>query len=338
MPRIGLFPLTPMIGALSPEDQAAVRRSALLQASLGMLEASGPSRMPVSLGQVLARGAQQGLGAADIYARSALEAEEAKRVKGERAGKTAAVRAIPAGGFQTAADVMRWAQQFPGMEDVAIGAAQPPKPVEVSPGARIIDPRTGRVIADAPHKPSEQPANVEAYEYAVRNGFKGTFMDFLQQSVLAKTQGELQAQAIVNLPTVISNAEVAKSLIERALNHPGRRAATGLDWARGAVPGTQAYDFAQLIEQLKSRTFLEAFAALRGGGQISNIEGIKAETAIANLNRAQSEDAFVRALQDLADVVDRGLANAKAKAAGSPAPTGGAAPTMRFDAQGNRIP
>ena len=44
---------------------------------------------------------------------------------------------------------------------------------------------------------------------------------------------------------------------------------------------------------------------LRGGGQITQIEGEKATNAIARLQRAQSYDAFREALLELRDIAER---------------------------------
>ena len=73
------------------------------------------------------------------------------------------------------------------------------------------------------------------------------------------------------------------------------------------------------IEQLQGQAFLQAFASLKGGGQITEIEGRKAEQAIARLNTAQRPDDFRDALMELRGVIER-------------AQGGGQAPTDMSDA------
>lgn len=98
-------------------------------------------------------------------------------------------------------------------------------------------------------------------------------------------------------------------VIDKALNHPGRESATGLSGSldpRNYVPGTDARNFQVLLDQIGGSAFLQAFESLKGGGQITEIEGKKATDAIARLNRAQSDSEFEQSLKDLRDVMSRG--------------------------------
>lgn len=74
------------------------------------------------------------------------------------------------------------------------------------------------------------------------------------------------------------------------------------------------------IEQLRGGAFLQARELLRGGGQITDYEGQKAEAAIARLSTAQSEEDFKAALDDFNSAVQEGLAKLEAVAAGKPIP------------------
>jgi hypothetical protein len=60
------------------------------------------------------------------------------------------------------------------------------------------------------------------------------------------------------------------------------------------------------IEQIQGGVFLQAFEALKGGGQITEIEGTKAEQAMARLNTAQGVDDFREALRELRFYIDIG--------------------------------
>lgn len=121
----------------------------------------------------------------------------------------------------------------------------------------------------------------------------------------AKSQVERQQEAIQNLPRVIQESDNTINLINKALNHPGLPVATGLQGRldpRNYLPGTNAADFKVLLDQIKGGTFLQAFQSLKGGGAITEVEGRKAEQAIARLDTAQSEPEFRRALMDLAQI------------------------------------
>jgi hypothetical protein len=80
------------------------------------------------------------------------------------------------------------------------------------------------------------------------------------------------------------------------------------------IPGTQQKDFVSMVDQAKGKAFLEAFNALKGGGQITEIEGKKATDAIARLDRTQSPEGFDRALSDLEQVINAGVARARLQA------------------------
>lgn len=78
---------------------------------------------------------------------------------------------------------------------------------------------------------------------------------------------------------VMKTARDTEELVDNILNSSSFNAVFGM--VEGRLP-TLAEDTAyveQLIFQLGSQQFLEAFAALRGGGQISNVEGAKATAA-----------------------------------------------------------
>lgn len=68
------------------------------------------------------------------------------------------------------------------------------------------------------------------------------------------------------------------------------------------------------MDQLQGTAFLEAYNMLRGGGQITEVEGKKAEGAMARLRTAQSEADYRAALMDFRDAVETGIAKLEARA------------------------
>ena len=61
------------------------------------------------------------------------------------------------------------------------------------------------------------------------------------------------------------------------------------------------------IEQIKGGAFLQAFESLKGGGQITELEGQKAEAAQSRLNTAQSEEDFRDALMEYKFYIQQGI-------------------------------
>lgn len=173
------------------------------------------------------------------------------------------------------------------------------------------------------------------------------------------TPAALEAQQIKgNLEASIGVGEDMLRTIESVVGRPGGNGLTAvkpndaLEGVLGLIEGrlparTQAQaDLLAKIDQISGRAFLEAFATLKGGGQITETEGAKATQALARLQRTQSPEAFQAALYEFADIVRRGIERSKNEmsilpgiAPAQSAPTTSKTPTgtMRFDAEGNRI-
>lgn len=141
--------------------------------------------------------------------------------------------------------------------------------------------------------------------------------DLAEGKAFGRETGKTKAQDTLSLPQTIATAEHTLSTLDKVLAHPGRLGATGASSKLNPAnftPGTDEYDFNVLMDQVQGKTFLQAYESLKGGGQITEVEGKKAEQAIARLNTAQSEEAFASAIEELREVVVSGLERAKAKA------------------------
>lgn len=144
--------------------------------------------------------------------------------------------------------------------------------------------------------------------------------------------GKLRGRSEADLPRMIDNAAQALDVIDQIRKHPGKYYGTGAILGNlPAIPGTPQAGFVDLVDQAKGKTFLEAFNSLKGGGQITEAEGKKAEQAIARLNRARSQEDFDKALADLEQVIQAGAIRGY-RAAGQkpqpvqPSPGGGSIP------------
>jgi hypothetical protein len=123
-------------------------------------------------------------------------------------------------------------------------------------------------------------------------------------------------------------------VIDKALTHPGRETSTGLSGTidpRNYVPGTDATDFQAVLDQIGGTAFLQAFESLKGGGQITEMEGKKASDAIARLRRAQSDGEFKKSLEDLRQVMQAGYKRLTGKDYGGKSASGDVAPSNVVD-------
>tara|TARA_R110000868_G_scaffold176513_3_gene414231 strand:- start:2602 stop:4224 length:1623 start_codon:yes stop_codon:yes gene_type:complete len=142
-----------------------------------------------------------------------------------------------------------------------------------------------------------------------------------QAAVLHRTNA--QTDALQQLPQVISRAEQALQQIDDMVGsvdgkkppHPGFSDVVGMGMPGWRfVPGTDAADFDRRLDQIKGSSFMQAFESLKGGGQITEVEGKKATDAIERMARSQSEKEFTIAAREFQSVVRTGVNNAKARA------------------------
>lgn len=136
--------------------------------------------------------------------------------------------------------------------------------------------------------------------------------------------GKNTAEAELDLPTTIAKAEQSIKLVDDLIAHPGLKGIVGAPESVSGVanmvfgspiPGTKEADFKAILDQVGGQQFLQAFETLKGGGQITQIEGEKATRAISRLTQTgQSEAAYKKAAQEFKEVIQAGINRAKMKA------------------------
>jgi hypothetical protein len=148
-------------------------------------------------------------------------------------------------------------------------------------------------------------------------------------SEAARTRDQEQGDRAQTIERGLNESNMMLQTIDGVLNDPAFDSATGWRAITQRVPGTDAYGFGQRMAQLQGQVFLEAYQRLRGGGAITNVEGEKAEQALARLNSAQRPEDLRAALTELREVVEAGQRRLQQRAGGgsSPAPSrGGVSP------------
>lgn len=135
--------------------------------------------------------------------------------------------------------------------------------------------------------------------------------DYKYNQELAKQKGKYQAAFEETAPGAIEGDLYMENLLDELIQHPGLSAAVGVKGPTGGllggkvVPGTEAADFVTMLDQIKGAQFLQAYEDLKGGGQITEVEGVKAEAAKARMNTAQSEKAFIEAATEFQSIVKK---------------------------------
>lgn len=144
----------------------------LLGASAGLLQASGPSRMPVGMGQAMGQGLMGGMQGMQQAQQLGMQQELHQAKMGALRGQT-----DEANSQQEA--LQRFAQTLPPEQQMRFWA-NPKAFMEskvVAPGSSLVG--GGGPTYTQPHRPSDPPSTVKEYEYAQRQGFAGTFQDFI---------------------------------------------------------------------------------------------------------------------------------------------------------------
>jgi hypothetical protein len=132
---------------------------------------------------------------------------------------------------------------------------------------------------------------------------------------------EARRRAQQDLPTVVATADQTLSTLQQLRDHPAlgfRYGLASIGGLRPALPETPEAEVQALIDQVLGQAFLQAFESLKGGGHITEIEGMKATQAITRLgSQSLSKTAATKAINELIEVTEAGRRRAQATAGGS---------------------
>lgn len=128
--------------------------------------------------------------------------------------------------------------------------------------------------------------------------------------------GKAQGEASANLPVVEANANAILGMIDSLDTDPYLDSMVGPVNSRLPNVSGDAARVQSKMDQIGGQAFLQAFNSLKGGGQITEIEGQKATQAIARLNAAQNPADYRQALNELRQIVMNGVQRARQQAGG----------------------
>jgi hypothetical protein len=126
-----------------------------------------------------------------------------------------------------------------------------------------------------------------------------------REEAYAKAEGKYSGQEYSDINVAIRGVgeryAYSRDLITRMMNHPGMARATGsVAGLRGIGSygeGSPEKEFITLYNQLAGQIFLGAFEGLKGGGQITELEGKTAQQAAANIDRQLDAPELRKALE-----------------------------------------
>ncbi|TBZ07758.1 transglycosylase SLT domain-containing protein [Rhizobium leguminosarum] len=130
------------------------------------------------------------------------------------------------------------------------------------------------------------------------------------------TEGKAAGEAVSSLPADLMQADQTIKNIDELLTSKGLNSIVGsVDQFRPSwTMGADGRDALTRLKQLQGGAFLQAYGLLKGGGQITEVEGGKAENAMARMDRSLDEPHFRTALKDFRDAVEQGVAKMKQRA------------------------
>lgn len=138
----------------------------------------------------------------------------------------------------------------------------------------------------------------------------------------ATEQGKISGQAQGNIPPAQVGADYLTKNVDDLLNDKELGSITGWNSYRpDMVSSNKMIGLRAKLDAIKGQGFLEVRQALKGGGQITDYEGQKAESSLASMDRAiQAGDTetFKTSLRDYKAAIQNGMAKLRATAGGTP--------------------
>lgn len=144
-----------------------------------------------------------------------------------------------------------------------------------------------------------------------------------------KKLAEAESEAKLNIPAARKGFFEMQRNVGELLSHPGFSGSVGVPSLAGMASqqpedsmfkrfssGTNEAGWKSLYDQIKSGSFLEAYTGLKGGGQITEIEGEKATNARNRLHPNMTENEFKQVANQYIKDVNENLQMLEAKSKG----------------------
>ncbi len=305
-------------GLLGAFDMSDPRKQALMGFAGGLLQGGSASQEPLTLGRVMApafSGAAQGFNKG-IMGAAELARAQRTGMKGDKPALVQEYEYAVANGYKgTLMEFMAAKRGGAGEYGMTpLWGTKDGKPVAIQLG------KSGEAVE------SKLPEGVELQSNKVQMLDAGTHFipydpltrtmgnpvekknrEAAQETAEGRVAGENKAKLLFDLPTTTMQTETTLGRINELRNHPGKNVSLGM--IQGRIPpvgGAQA-DFIERLEQLKGDAFLDAYATLKGGGAITEAEGLKAAASRLRSGRIKDKADFDAALTDYFTFLQRGL-------------------------------
>jgi hypothetical protein len=211
---------------------------------------------------------------------------------------------------------------------------------------------------------TDKDGNFVGYGQASKAGgiyFQGEAIDGvnirpMDPSLMAQTRaagsamGTQMGGAAAEIPGAQIDADAMNATIDLLIGNPNLENAIGYgNILTDYLVSNEVLKIRSELNKLEGGTFLSAYATLKGGGAITEVESAQAKQAIADIQTARrmsDREMFVAALESLRDAFNRGVSKLRARA-GQYAPQGGpptsssggegAGPVYNFNPETNEL-
>jgi hypothetical protein len=331
---------------LSPAEQQRIQsnagQQALLNSAIALLAQSGQTRQPISTGQLLGSALGAGMeGYNQSFDRTlkqmvtGMQLEEFKRKRQAQEMARGAITQTPvpipmATGEGSQLEMLSRPEFGGGMADVeTVAALRGNLPTRTSVN---LDKLIAAAAFESPleaakmlSKEDKTPASVQEYEYAVRNGFKGSFTDYLAKktpgtNVTVKTGEGVAAQVGGMLKDANIQAQGANIQIDAADRVIGAVDTGKIIAGTFATPQLRLAQFGQVLGVTgkdTAETIANTRQAIRGFAELTlqGRKSMRGEGAITESEGKLAEKAFSGDIDSLTPAEIRQIANASKRVA-----------------------
>ena len=130
-----------------------------------------------------------------------------------------------------------------------------------------------------------------------------------EQKAIGKAIGEAKGAAFTSIPNMEMEYNQISDLSQKLVDHAGFESLIGATltpfmrhWHGSETAGADS-----IRNQIEGKVFMKAYETLKGGGQITEIEGEQAKKALARMDISLKESEYVEALNEFLDAYYAGL-------------------------------
>lgn len=163
--------------------------------------------------------------------------------------------------------------------------------------------KSGRLTEEQAEKESSKLTELYSKQLETRNGREQSqamtaILTNLKVDQANTKKEQLKAEKVASVSSTLGNINAMADQVEHVADHPGRYNGVATS-AAAALHPQASWDYYNAVQELKSKAFLTQVSQMKNMGSLSNAEGAKIQSALANLAVTQSKAEFDKNLDDI---------------------------------------